>query len=799
MEKFNFTLSKKLISLFILVFISYYSYSQCTNITSYGSATASTVAGTTVTISTCNFQSEYSTVSGFVAGNTYSLTYSLGGCITVHSGSGSGPVVTSGTSPLTFSPVASGTYYIAYNTNCSTCATASSCGTSAVTTVVGSPPPPPPPALTNDEPCNAIALTPTSTCSYTTYTNAGATATAGVTAPGCSSYSGGDVWFSVVVPAGGSLIFDSQTGVITDGGMALYSGTCGSLTLIACDDDGSVNGLMPMISATSLVAGSTIWVRFWEYGNDNNGTFGLCVTAPTPPPVQPPCTNLGFESGFTGWYGTAGGSNDGAVGAPSPLYVPTAFNTTATTQTTIMNAGTDPYGGFPVVFSGTASARIGNASTIETYSAGSLQQTFSVTAANTNFTYSYAVVLQDGGSGHTDNVQPFFNVNVYDQLGNPITCGTYIMVAPGAGYILAPGYTDVYYKPWSTVSVNLAPYVGQNVTVKIVASDCAWEAHFGYAYLDCSCSPFGIINPAIICAGQSATLTAPPGAASYSWSPGGATTQTITVSPLSTTNYTCNMTTSGVTPCPVTLTTTVTVNSTPTVTVLPATICLGSSTTLTATPSLAGGTYLWAPGGQTTQSILVSPASNTVYTVTYTNGCVSTATALVTVNNCGCTLTASNTGPVCVSGTFNLSTTAVTGATGYSWSGPSSYSSNVQNPTGIVAPATAGTYVYTVTATTATSTCTANTSVTVNASIIPTFNAVAPICAGAALAALPLNSTNIPAISGTWSPPLNNTSTTTYTFSPTAGQCATTQTLTITVNPLPTVTVNSPTVCSGLS
>lgn len=141
----------------------------------------------------------------------------------------------------------------------------------------------------NDNPCNAIALTIGSSCTFTQYTNAGATASAGVPAPGCASYSGGDVWFTITVPAaGGLLTFDSNTGAMTDGGMALYSGTCGSLTLIQCDDDASANGLMPMISRGCLTPGSTIWIRFWEFGNNNNGTFSICVysTASAVPTVQ---------------------------------------------------------------------------------------------------------------------------------------------------------------------------------------------------------------------------------------------------------------------------------------------------------------------------------------------------------------------------------------------------------------------------------------------------------------------------------------------------------------------------------
>ena len=72
--------------------------------------------------------------------------------------------------------------------------------------------------------------------------------------------------------------------------------------------------------------------------------------------------------------------------------------------------------------------------------------------------------------------------------------------------------------------------------------------------------------------------------------------------------------------------------------------------------------------------------------------------------------------------------------------------------------------------------------IVVTTSILPTFTAVAPICSGATLTALPTTSNN--GITGTWAPALNNTATTTYTFTPDAGQCATTTTLTITVNNL---------------
>jgi len=60
---------------------------------------------------------------------------------------------------------------------------------------------------------------------------------------------------------------------------------------------------------------------------------------------------------------------------------------------------------------------------------------------------------------------------------------------------------------------------------------------------------------------------------------------------------------------------------------------------------------------------------------------------------------------------------------------------------------------------------------------VPTFTALAPICAGSQL--FPLSTTSMNGITGSWSPALNNMVTTTYTFTPDPGQCATTATTTI--------------------
>jgi hypothetical protein len=87
-------------------------------------------------------------------------------------------------------------------------------------------------------------------------------------------------------------------------------------------------------------------------------------------------------------------------------------------------------------------------------------------------------------------------------------------------------------------------------------------------------------------------------------------------------------------------------------------------------------------------------------------------------------------------------------------------------------------------------------SITVSTVIVPTFTQVQPICIGEALGNLPTTSNN--GILGSWTPALNNTQTTTYTFTPNLGQCSSTATMTIQVNPLitPTFTQVQP-ICVG--
>ena len=85
---------------------------------------------------------------------------------------------------------------------------------------------------------------------------------------------------------------------------------------------------------------------------------------------------------------------------------------------------------------------------------------------------------------------------------------------------------------------------------------------------------------------------------------------------------------------------------------------------------------------------------------------------------------------------------------------------------------------------------TAQLSVTIVPQVIPTFDPIGSYCEGSAIPDLPTTSNNN--ITGTWSPDLDNTATTTYTFTPDATSVLLLLHLTIIVNPLPTLSATAP-------
>ena len=141
-------------------------------------------------------------------------------------------------------------------------------------------------------------------------------------------------------------------------------------------------------------------------------------------------------------------------------------------------------------------------------------------------------------------------------------------------------------------------------------------------------------GPSDLCSGQTATLSCIPAGGTapynYAWSTGSSTSTASTIV-LTTTTYTITITDAN--GC--TASTTVTVTTSPALTIAITggySLCLGSSTTLIATASGGTGsyTYIWQPNNSSGQSIVVTPAVTTTYTVMATDGC-SNVTSTITV------------------------------------------------------------------------------------------------------------------------------------------------------------------------
>ncbi len=150
--------------------------------------------------------------------------------------------------------------------------------TSAVLTQIACPP-------ANDECANAIMLTPG--VDYMSYPVDGSLI--GATDSGYTNTCGGtatnDVWYSVVVPSDGVITIETGADIATgttgnDTAFEVYSGTCGSLTSIDCDDDGAATGSYSLLNLTGLTPDSVIYIRLWGYGDDEFEPYSISAFNP---------------------------------------------------------------------------------------------------------------------------------------------------------------------------------------------------------------------------------------------------------------------------------------------------------------------------------------------------------------------------------------------------------------------------------------------------------------------------------------------------------------------------------------
>lgn len=130
----------------------------------------------------------------------------------------------------------------------------------------------------NDLPCSATALALNVNISGDNTCSGGASEPASATCWTAGNIN--TVWYSVVAPASGQLRIRTTLGTCTNTQIALYSGTCGALAQVACNDNAPACGSSTYnnseITATGLTAGATYFIRV-DGANNLTGTFDIMV------------------------------------------------------------------------------------------------------------------------------------------------------------------------------------------------------------------------------------------------------------------------------------------------------------------------------------------------------------------------------------------------------------------------------------------------------------------------------------------------------------------------------------------
>jgi large repetitive protein len=479
-------------------------------------------------------------------------------------------------------------------------------------------------------PGNPASITgPSSVCTSQTGINYSCPAVAGAT-----SY----IW---TIPPGATITSGGTTNAIT----VDFGTTSGNICVAAANSCGTSSNNCVAIAVNPIPTGTLSGGAPICAGNSDNLT-------------------VIFTGGAGPWdfdyFDGASTTTITGVGTPYTLVVSPASNTTYTITSVIEGscAGT---------FSGSATttvipaptATISGGTTICASGSDNLTVTFTGSGGPWNFDYfDGASTITITGAG-----------SPYSLIVSPASTTTYTItsVTEGACAGTFSGSATTTVTPASTATISGGTSIcssgTDNLTVTFTGSGGPWN----FDYFDGSATT---------------TIT------------GVGTPYTLTVSPASTTTYTITSVTEGACAGTFSGSATTTVNPPPTATLSGGTaICPGGTDNLTVT--FTGGAGPWDftyTGGATPVTITgatspytlpVSPAVTTNYNLTAVSegSCTGTfsGTATTTVNAPPAAPTAGSNSSVCISSPINLTANFITGAT-YSWTGPNSFTSSLQNP-----------------------------------------------------------------------------------------------------------------------
>jgi len=474
-------------------------------------------------------------------------------------------------------------------------------------------------------------------------------------------------------------------------------------------------------------------------------------------------TDLSVSPATTANYTISGSSSQGCVSSSTAQVLVNPLPVINSVTTSVCTGGT-------------ATLLVSGASTY-TWNTSSNSSSIVVTpTGNTNYTIvgtSTAGCVSSGTTAIFVTTSP--NITVNSQT--ICTGNTATFVATGVS-------TYTWNTGVFTPSLSVNPTSTTIYTVNGNASGCGALIISNTVALIVNALPTVTVNSATICSGNTATLIS-NGASSYTWN---TSSNSATLNPAPLSNLVYTVTGASVAGCLNTATSQVIVNTTPTLNVNAATICSGSSTVLTVS---GANTYTWSSVNITTNTLSVNLTASTIYTVNGASvqNCVNSKTVQVLVN----TLPALsiNAPTICAGSAATLS---VSGAVTYTWN------TSVNASSITVAPVTSSNYSVSGTSSLG---CTGNATVNVVVNALPSVTSTsATICTG--------NSGTLiagGALTYTWSTGSNGasitpapTANTNYTITGTSAQgCINTFTTQIAVVALPTLSVNSASICAGNS
>ena len=221
---------------------------------------------------------------------------------------------------------------------------------------------------------------------------------------------------------------------------------------------------------------------------------------------QSNCENIDFENGDTTNWTTQG-------------------------HVAMVNKGQeDPYGHFPLAVSGLHAVRLGNKISAAT---SGIKREITVNNTNKYFIYSYSIVFL--GYPHTLEQASYVKLKVTDSQGNIIPCtelNEYAQSSVNQGFqqsteppeqnIGSECCYPIYYKPWTTVAIDLTPYINQTLTFELTSSWCIYQVDWGYAYVDAFCSS-NLIYEFTRCDDQTHCIGTAAGFDTYHWTGPGIT------------------------------------------------------------------------------------------------------------------------------------------------------------------------------------------------------------------------------------------------------------------------------------